>query len=51
MRGTAPSVAGICEHEGRDYRLAIFAVNEIFVMFEGFLLNQLNPKSFALNED
>ena len=33
-----------------DYRFVIFAVNEIFVMFEGFLVNQLNPKSFALNE-
>ena len=50
MRGTASSVTGICEHGGRDYRFAIFAVNEIFVMFEGFLVNQLNPKSFALNE-
>ena len=36
--------------EGEDYRFVIFAVNEIFVTFERFLVNQLNPKSFALNE-
>ena len=50
MRGTASSVAGICEHGGRDYRVVIFAVNETFVMFERFFVNQLNPKSFALNK-
>ena len=50
MRGTAPSVAGICEHGGGDYRVVIFTVNENFVMLERFLLNQLNPKSFAFEQ-
>ena len=50
MRGTTSSATAICEHGGRDYKFVIFAVNKIFVTFEGFLVNQLNPKSFALNE-
>ena len=43
-------VAGICEHGGGDYRFVISTVNENFVMFERFLLNQLNPKSLAFEQ-